>query len=192
MVCEMDVVTGDRIEEAGDAELMRCVQRGERSAFEILIRRHQQGLMNFFRRLGAYNEAEDLVQNTFVRLFHYRLKYRETAKFTTFLYTLARHTWIDGFRKRKRRDQLTEAWRQEAEAADHASAQRPRSRLDAEAALARLPEKLRGVVVLGICQGMPYEEVAEILDIPVGTVKSRIFAALQRLKEFFDEDQAVG
>lgn len=173
-------------QEPGDTDLMRQIRDGNRDAFETLIRRHQRGLMNFFRRMGAHTDAEDLVQITFLKVFQYRFNYREKAKFTTFLYTLARHAWIDGLRKSKRREELMAEWGQWEDVADTASAARPGLHMDTQEALNRLPEKWRSVVVMGICQGLPYAEIASILNIPVGTVKSRMFMALQRLKESFD------
>ena len=95
-----------------DFELMRRTREGDRDAFAALIRRHQPPLVNFFYRMGAYSDAEDLAQTTFLKPFEYRFRYRETAKFTTFLYTLARHAWIDGFRKSQRRDAYVEERRE--------------------------------------------------------------------------------
>jgi len=186
----MDERAVETSDEPGDFELMRRVREGDREAFEVLIRRHQQGLMNFFARMGAYTDAEDLAQKTLLKVFEYRFRYRETAKFTTFLYTLARHAWIDGLRRKKRRDAYTDGLRQDECLADTASAGRAAVSMDAQAALEALPQRLRSVVVLGICQGLAYEDVARILKIPTGTVKSRMFVALRRMREFFDEDLA--
>ena len=177
---------GDPDADIADAELMRRTRDGDREAFATLIRRHQQGLVNFFHRLGAHNDAEDLAQTAFLKLFEYRFRYRETAKFTTFLYTLARHAWIDGYRRSKRREAYADERRAAGEELDTASAVRAHAKLDAEAALEQLPEKLRSVVVMGICQDMSYEDIGAILRIPVGTVKSRMFNALRKMKEYFD------
>ncbi len=76
-----------------DAELMLQVARGSDEAFVALIRKYQQSLQNFFARMDAYiyGDWEDLVQETFVRLYRYRERYRPKASFKTFLYVLARH-----------------------------------------------------------------------------------------------------
>ena len=76
---------------------------GDRDAFELLVRRHHQPLLNFFLRMGVDRDAEDLVQQTFIRLYNYRQRYRPSAKFTTFLYLLARQVWVDELRRRGRR-----------------------------------------------------------------------------------------
>jgi len=172
------------MQDVPDHELMDLIRRGDEDALAALVRRHQAPLLNFFRRLGvSIHDAEDLVQETMVRVFRYRHKYAHRAKFTTFLYRIARHAWIDRWRKASRRPRLAEAAEAEREPVDAESAARFGARLDAQAALGRLPEKLRIVIVLSIYQGLPYEEIARTLRIPVGTVKSRVFLAMERLRE---------
>ncbi|MBP7830881.1 MAG: RNA polymerase sigma factor [Kiritimatiellae bacterium] len=177
-------------DEPDDFELMRLVRGGDPEAMACLVRRHQGPLLNFFRRMGACTDAEDAVQETFIRVYNYRDRYRPTAKFTTFLYTVARHVRNDLLRKVMRREALVERISAEPEATPPAPGPGGVAwRLDIHAALARLPEKLRGVVVLGVYQGLRQEEIAAVLGIPLGTVKSRMFNALERLKEIFDEDR---
>jgi RNA polymerase sigma-70 factor (ECF subfamily) len=176
--------------ESTDEALMAEIQAGRQHAFEALVRRHQQPLLNFFRRLGVYTDGEDLVQETFVRLFRYRERYRPSAKFTTFLYTVARHVRIDLARKQGRLRLLQERVQQEFPAADDGGVAACQRGLDVDALLERLPEKLRSVVVLNIYQGLRYEEIARVLRIPEGTVKSRMFLALAKLREVTRDDQA--
>ena len=172
-----------------DHELMELIRRGDEPALLVLIRRHQSALLNFFRRLGvSIHDAEDLVQETLVRVFRYRHKYVPSAKFTTFLYRIAWHAWIDRWRQAQRRLRLVEAVAAESESEDSRSAGRMGARLDAQAALARLPEKLRIVIVLSVYQGMAYEEIAATLRSPVGTVKSRVFLAMNRLREVMRDE----
>ena len=173
--------------EPDDFALMAAVQQEQRDAFAVLIRRHQSAVVNLFRRLGANHDAEDLAQDTFLRLYRYRLRYRPTAKFTTFLYTLARHAWADHLRRAWKRERIADRGRVEQADCDAAAQDRARTRLDAQAALDRLPEKLRRVVVLSLYQGLRYEDIAAVLRVPVGTVKSRMFLAMGRLKELFNE-----
>lgn len=171
----------------GDVALMERVKAGDADAFTLLIRRHQGPLVNFFRRMGADNhEAEDMAQATFLRLYGYRLKYAPTAKFTTFLYTLARNAWTDNVRKMKR-------WRnadfsgEGHEVAGPDDVRRLENRMIVKEALGRLSERLRVVVVMSVWQGLKYDQIAEALAIPVGTVKSRMFIAVRQLKEILDE-----
>jgi RNA polymerase sigma-70 factor (ECF subfamily) len=182
MHCDMDHVS--------DFEMMERIRNGDRDAFNLLVERYRESLAAFFRRLGARHEAEDLVQETFLRVFRHRARYSPTAKFSTFLYTIARNVWTDRWRKWARwrtfREELEEERRTTPLARPYATS--TGARLDIQAALAALPEKLRIVVILSIYQGLSYPEISAILKIPVGTVKSRVFHALTRLKEFFDED----
>jgi RNA polymerase sigma-70 factor, ECF subfamily len=181
--------SGGQYADIPDPELMRLVGTGDQDAFVVLIRRHQQPLLNFFRRLGAYNDAEDLVQETFLRVFRYRFKYRPVAKFTTFLYTVARHAWADGLRKAMRREALCERAATELPASDDSAGKRLHAAMDAQTALEQLSEKLRVVIVMSLYQGLKYDEIAGILDIPVGTVKSRMFTALSKLKEMLRDNK---
>lgn len=166
--------------------MLKVSEDNDPEALRALIRKHQGALLNFFLRSGAYSFAEDLVQDTFIRLYRYRDRCRPRARFTTFLHTLARHVWIDHLRKRGRMVTLHARWSVLQPETDEVSAGIPASHLDAHEALQRLPEPLREVVVLSILQGLSYPEVAVVLEIPVGTVKSRMFYALQKLRELLD------
>jgi len=159
----------------------------DRLAFELLVKRHQKKILNFFHRSGVQYDEEDLVQQTFVRLYRYRLKYTQSARLTTFLFLMARQIWIDELRKRKRIEHLKEGWAQEADPAVEAQTGVSDARVDVTAALAKIPEDMRLVVELGVYQGLPYSEVAEILKIPEGTVKSRMFNALRKLRQILEE-----
>jgi RNA polymerase sigma-70 factor (ECF subfamily) len=171
----------------GDAALMIAVARGSESAFTALVRGHQKSLLNFFARMGAPFDCEDLVQETFVRLFRYRERYQPAARFTTFLYHIARNVWADRGRKIVRLERLAADFRNEVEIASQRAPERPGDTVDIEAALDRLSPKLREVIVLNIYQGLRYQEVADVLEIPLGTVKSRINLALRALKEILHE-----
>ena len=176
--------------ETDDFALMAQVRAGREDAFRILVERHRRPLLNFFARMGAFNHGEDLAQETFVRLWNYRHKYKPAAKFTTFLYTLARHAWLDGVRRQIRFKLFSDRYREEMPAHTDGGLGQLRRELDVQAALDRLSPKLRDVLVLAVHQGLAYDEIAAILRIPVGTVKSRVFNALAALKETFRENDA--
>jgi RNA polymerase sigma-70 factor (ECF subfamily) len=162
---------------------MADARKGRLDAFGVLVQRHQESLLNFFRRLGVYTDAEDLVQETLLRVFRYRKTYRPKAKFRTFLYRVARTVWIDWVRRKARREEfMTECEHDPAFTApppvlDAAA-------LDVQTALNTLSDKLRVVVVMRIYQGLQYSEIAEALDIPEGTAKSRMSLALAQLRKF--------
>lgn len=157
------------------------------SGDEILAeaRKLEKNLLNFFWRQGvSYCEGEDLLQETYLRLWNYRDQYRETAaKFSTFVFTVARQVRIDALRRVTRRERREQEWNAERPATQDAAHM---EREDVLWAVSRLSEPLREVVELGVFQDLPYAQISEILDIPVGTVKSRMSNALRRLKEEFD------
>jgi RNA polymerase sigma-70 factor (ECF subfamily) len=139
--------------------------------------------------LGASTHGEDLAQETFLRLWNYRQKYKPVAKFTTFLYTLARHAWLDYVRRQARFQLFATRYREEMPTASDGGMSRLRRNLDIQTALDRLPLRSREVLVLAVHQGLPYGEIAAILRIPVGTVKSRVFHALESLENMFHENK---
>ena len=176
--------------ETDDFALMAQVRAGREDAFRILVERHRRPVLNFFARMGASHHGEDLAQETFVRLWNYRKKYQPSAKFTTFLYTLARHAWLDFVRRQIRFKLFADRYREEIPASTDGGLGQLRRKLDVQAALDRLSPKLREVLVLAVHQGLAYDEIAGVLRIPVGTVKSRVFNALATLQEMFHEDHS--
>ena len=187
-----------------DAELMVRTARGDEKAFAELVVRYQDVLLNFFLRKGvSYHDGQDLAQRTLLRLWRYRNRYAPTAKLTTFLFLLAGQVSIDFFRAEGHRHGLEEELERQVEAeatagtmstaGEAAAACRPADPGDdgsgdrVRRAVASLPPAMRDVVELGVFQDLPYADVAEILGIPEGTVKSRMFNALRKLKELMNE-----
>jgi len=173
-----------------DAALMHMAAKGVTAAFAELVERYQNILLNFFLRRGvSYNDGQDLAQQTFLRLWNYRKKYKPQAKFTTFLFLLAGQVSVDFFRAEGRRRGLEEDLTRDAEVLPEVSRETETGPADSaeggdvRSAVARLSPGLRDVVELGVFQDLPYSEVGEILGIPKGTVKSRMFNALKKLKE---------
>jgi RNA polymerase sigma-70 factor (ECF subfamily) len=146
----------------------------------------EKNLLNFFWRQGvSLSEGEDLVQETYMRLWNYRRSYKPTAKLSTFLFLLARQVRIDALRRQTSRAEREESWVRERPECDNPPALCARE--DVRWAVAQLSEPLQEVVELGVFQDLPYAEVGEILGIPVGTVKSRMSNALKKLKEVLDD-----
>ncbi len=176
-----------RCSEDPDAALALNLAAGSTAALAELVRRHQNALLNFFLRMGAYSNGEDLVQETFLRVFRYGRRYRPSARFRTFLYTLARHVWADYCRKQQRRERLGFWLLADAAIRDeHPPTPSPRDRMDVRAALNALSPKLREVLVLSVYQGLRYREIAEVLGVPLGTVKSRMNLALENVRKMLN------
>ena len=151
-------------------------------------RKFEKNLLNFFWRQGvSLSEGEDLVQETYLRLWKYRREYKPAAKLSTFLFLMARQVRIDALRRQTRRANRERTSLEATSLQGSAVTSRIDAREDVRWALAKLSEPLRDVIELGVFQDLPYAEVAEILGIPVGTVKSRMHNALKELKEIFDE-----
>ncbi len=162
---------------------MRRTAEGDLEAFGGIVERHQGALVNYFGRCGVYTgEREDLAQETFLRIYRYRDRYRPTAQFTTFLYLIARQVRIDLIRRTVRRNELHENVRQLSPRTAVPGAIERGERLDIEQALARLDDPFREVVVLMLLQGLKQREAAAVLGIPLGTVKSRLNSALRQLR----------
>lgn len=180
-----------------DEELIRGFKGGDVEAFTEIVKRHQRPLINFFFRLiWDRDQSEDMAQEVFLRLYKYLPRYDPRAKFTTFLYKVARNLWIDRVRSVASHPHTTSLERpvggRDSEMRDFVSG--PPADPGSEAgrlediervrlALAELPEEQRMVIILAEFHAMRYEEIGQILGIPVGTVKSRMHHAVERLKE---------
>ncbi len=175
-----------------DAELMQLSAKGSELAFSELVRRYQDVLLNFFLRSAvSFSDGQDLAQRTFLRLWRYRKKYQAgEAKFTTFLFMLARQESIDFFRAETRRRTQEENLARAASELVPATGKGASETGEAvRRAMGRLTPALREAVELVVFQDLPYAEAGEVLGVPLGTVKSRIFNALKKLKEHLGHER---
>ncbi|MBM4027900.1 MAG: sigma-70 family RNA polymerase sigma factor [Planctomycetes bacterium] len=176
-----------------DEELMALVQKQDTSAFEELLRRYEPRVFGFFWRLSANRQsAEDGTQETFLRLWRARVRYEPTGKFSTYLLQIAKNHFLHERQKQNRRkDHQPGAAMNPFAATEEPAApdavDRPILARELQTAvtdaIARLPEALRLVYVLTEQEGMSYQQVAEVLACPVGTVGSRKVEAVRRLRE---------
>ena len=180
-----------------DAVLMLRVKRGDRAAFAALVEKYKQPLFNFvFRTLRDEIETEDVAQNTFLQVWKSRARYERTAKFTTWLFTIARNLCLNEIRRRSRHpaESIEEAHaehedqpRQQYEDKAHIAA--PEKLLHGELAgkieeaLAELPENQRTAILLCRQDELSYEEIAGILDCSLSATKSLIHRGRETLKE---------
>jgi RNA polymerase sigma-70 factor, ECF subfamily len=164
-----------------DADLVHRFLAGETAAFTALVERHQARVFNLcLRVLGDPDDARDATQDTFVAALRKLDRFRGDAAFTTWLHRVAINACYDELRRRRRRPMLhaVPAGQEERRpepgppASDHAD--EVVGSLDAAAALAEVPEDFRIALVLADVQDLPYDEIARVLDVPVGTVKSRV------------------
>jgi RNA polymerase sigma-70 factor (ECF subfamily) len=156
-----------------DAELVSKAAGGDEAAFAALVRRHERRVYNLaYRMLGREEDARDATQDVFLSCYRRLPSFRGEAAFTTWLHRVTVNAAYDILRRRRGtvlgQDELPEP-PPEPDHADRASAS-----VDIQRALMRVPVEYRSAVVLHDIQGMAYEDVAVILNIPIGTVKSRI------------------
>ena len=168
-----------------DYSLMRAVQNGDMVAFNELVDRYKDRLMNVIgRMLLSRDDAEDVVQETFVRVYQHRQSFNFQHCFSTWIYTIGLNLARNELRKRKKFKfyDITEMKGNEAE---FAVEMKLPNRLPQvlNAAIKGLPEKYRTAFILRDIQEQPYEEVAKILSIPLGTVKSRVNRARMMLRD---------
>jgi len=184
-----------------DEELMDGVRVGNSAAFDTLLARHGKSLFNFIlRHVGNVTEAEDLLQTTFVKILQAAPSFDSRQKFTTWAYRIASNLCVDFFRRQQYRKavSLDEPVRENDETtlADSIADERPPPSLRYEEkqlhahvrrAIQTLTEEQRAVVLLCHYEGLSYPEIAATLGIPVGTVKSRMHNAMQRLRQQLQE-----
>jgi len=180
-----------------DAVLMLRVKRGDRAAFAALVEKYRQPLFNFvFRTLRDETETEDVAQNTMLQVWKSRARYERTAKFSTWLFTIARNLCLNEIRRRSRHpaESLEET---HAEHDDQPSRQYEDKKVflptenilhgelarKIEEALDELPENQRTAILLCRQDEVSYEEIAEILGCSLSATKSVIHRGRETLKE---------
>lgn len=176
-----------------DIGLMLRAKQGDEAAFEELCGKYRRQLTSFFYSLcWNHHTAEDCAQEAFLSVWLARHRYEPTARLSTYIYRIARNVWLSVLRARKCRPEplyLEETWVPDAPEDDLGKLliSRYRDRRIRQA-VDSLPEHYRLVFVLSHFQEMKYSEIAEVLEIPIGTVKSRMSAAVRILREWLMVD----
>ena len=176
-----------------DRELVERWQAGDAASFDALVRRHQRRVFGLLMRmLGSAQDAEDVAQETFLNLHRHGHRFRSESRFSTFVYRVAVNAALNRRRSLGRRRARMEALGARQAAGDDmpASPSSPEesalggeARTQVQHAILQLPPKLRAPVVLYDIEGMPYADVAAVLELAEGTVKSRIHRGRQALRE---------
>jgi RNA polymerase sigma-70 factor (ECF subfamily) len=181
-----------------DVKLMLELKTGDRSAFDRLVNKYTGPILNFvFRFTGSREDAQDIAQEVFLRVFKAAPGYVPSAKFTTWLYRIAANAGVDYIRKKKKdlaagssldEEIAGEEGGHRIQAADErtedsqAFAEAKEMELNVNAALQALPENQRSAIILRIYEEKSYDEIAKILGLSIPAVESLLFRARQELK----------
>ena len=183
-----------------DPELVRAALGGSELAFRALVERYQRGVLSLVGRIvGNREDAEDVAQESFVKAFTRLDTFDSTYKFSNWLFKIAHNTALDALRRRRGapvplephadsedEDPVAGLADSRAPAPDEAAAM-AEFRRDVEAALGRLRPEYRAVIALRHLEGRAYEDIAEILGLPLGTVKTFLFRARRELAQLLEQ-----
>ena len=180
-----------------DMSLIERCRASDESAFNEVVSRYKAQVYNYiYRMTGSSDDAEDLTQEVFIRMYTSIDSFRSQSSLSTWLFRIASNLCIDRFRRSKTRAaafSLDEPIQGNDSESGHEipdSTYEPQRLLEntemaeqIQLSLAQLPEKLRAAVILHDVEGLPYDEIAQIVGCPLGTVKSRLFNARMQLRE---------
>lgn len=180
---------------ASERELIRRAQRGDAESFDQLVEAHYRAVYNTaYRMLDDFHAAADATQVTFLRAFENLPSFRGASALGTWLYRIVMNVCLDELRKRRHQpasliaEDEEEKDPQEREIPDESgdpeslAEQQERQRL-VQQAIGRLPEDYRAIIVLYDLRGLSYQQISQVLGVPLGTVKSRLNRARQALRE---------
>ncbi len=183
-----------------DDELIDQVRAGNLKSFEELIDRYRNQVFNFvYRILGSRDEAEDIIQDTFMKVYEHLPRYKKQSRFSSYLFTIAHNLSMNRINYQKRSQMKLESLSQSG--GDKSQTDRTPDALLREneiavvvhKAIEKLPPKYRAALVLSEFEGFSYKQIGDVLNCSVGTVKSRIFRARDLMRGYLKgyEEQGV-
>lgn len=180
-----------------DEELVKRFQNGDQRAYVELVKRYKDRLLNFvYRYLNSFEQSEDVVQDTLMKLYTSAHMYREIAKFSTWIFTIAANLAKSELRRQKRRRVISihtmgyDNKEYEIPSEDYSPEKETTSNYgekQIQEAIDTLPDQFKTVIILREVQQLSYEEISQILGISIGTVKSRINRGRLRLQKMLKE-----
>ena len=175
-----------------DEELMKRFQNGDENAYIELVNRYRDKILNFiFNYIGDFEISEDIVQDTMVKLYQKKHYYKEIAKFSTWLYTIAKNLANTELRKKKQRKTTILSHISKEDKPYDIPSEQPGTHQEIESEITRknirnafvqLTDKFRTVILLRDIQELSYEDISSIVGVPIGTIKSRINRARLQLQ----------
>lgn len=192
----------EKIKSLTDGELIKTAISGREDSFEELVRRYQRPITNYvYRMLSDYDASLDVTQEVFIKVYNSLARYSSDYKFSTWLYRIAHNAAIDYMRRNSVSRQSIEA--ENADGTYQLQIESPRPtpeqdrersewRTEIESVVKCLPSVYRELILLRHAQDLSYDEIAEITNLPLGTVKNRLFRAREMMREIFVERGFTG
>ncbi|MDO5969398.1 RNA polymerase sigma-70 factor [Flavivirga aquimarina] len=176
---------------SNDSILAKSIKKGNRKAFRILFERYYKKLLDYaVTYTHDLHEAEDIVQQTFITLWKNKLKINTEKSIKSYLYRITYNTYIDTYRKQKRRDaffnELKEQVLRERITEDSEVLEKRITKL--KNTIEKLPEQCKEILYLNKFEGLKYKEISEQLDISIKTVESHMYTAYKKIRKAFKED----
>jgi len=192
----------ENIKSLTDGELIQTAIRGREDGFEELVRRYQRPITGYiYRMLNNYDASLDVTQEVFIKVYNSLERYSSEYKFSTWIYRIAHNAAIDYMRRNSVNQQSIEAenadgtYQLQIESPQpNPEQERERSewRREIETVVKCLPQVYRELILLRHAQDLSYDEIAEVTNLPLGTVKNRLFRAREMMREIFVERGFTG
>jgi RNA polymerase sigma-70 factor (ECF subfamily) len=185
-----------------DCDLVRRAIAGREDGFEELVRRYQRPIAAYvYRMVGDYDAALDLTQEVFIKVYGSLARYRSEYKFSTWIYKIAHNAAVDHLRRHSTREQSLvnqvdgEQYDLPIESgrlSPEQESERAERRLEIEAVVQQLPSAYRELIILRHSHDLSYDEIAEVMGLPLGTVKNRLFRAREVMRQQFVQRGITG
>jgi RNA polymerase sigma-70 factor, ECF subfamily len=192
----------ENLREFTDGQLIEISISGREDSFEELVRRYQRPITNYvYRMLGNYDASLDVTQEIFIKVYNSMARYSSEYKFSTWLYKISHNAAIDYMRRHSIREQSFEAENEDGvyqveyeskRLSPEQEHEQSEWREEIETVVKRLPTGYRELILLRHTQDLSYDEIAEITNLPLGTVKNRLFRAREMMREIFVERGFTG
>lgn len=192
----------DNIKAFSDAELIAHAIRGAEESFAELVQRYQRPMISYvYRFLNDYDASLDVTQEVFIKVYNSLDRYSSDYKFSTWLYRIAHNAAIDHIRRNSKREHSIETENAEgvyqiqiesARPTPEEDRERSEWRTEIEAVVKCLPAPYRELILLRHSKDLSYLEIAEITELPLGTVKNRLFRAREMMREMLIERGLTG
>jgi RNA polymerase sigma-70 factor (ECF subfamily) len=190
------------LREIADAELVASSLAGREDSFEELVRRYQRPITAYvYRMTNNYDAALDVAQEIFIKVYNSRARYKTEFKFSTWIYKIAHNAAIDHLRRNSNgecsldleiEDETFERPIESSLASPEVERERSEWRGEIQKVVQRLPAAYRELILLRHSQDLSYDEIAEITNLPLGTVKNRLFRARELMRDLLVERGITG